>query len=86
MAYVFERHSKYAPPDLPLRLIQAIRRFDPILVAESEMRMDRAAREYWQAYKESGDIETAIATAQGILTHDELESDDFAHILWKRRP
>jgi hypothetical protein len=48
--------------------------------------MDRAAREYWQSYKESGDIETAIATAQGILTHDELESDDFSHILWKRRP
>jgi transcription elongation factor GreA-like protein len=86
MAYVFERHSKYDPPDLPLRLIQAIRRFDPILVAESEMRMDRAAREYWAKYAQCNDYEQAVAVAQGILTHDELESDDFAHILWKRRP
>jgi transcription elongation factor GreA-like protein len=81
MAFVLEKFTKYTPPPMPIRIIY------PVLQrAESEMRMDRAAREYWQAYKESGDIETAIATAQGILTHDELESDDFAHILWKRRP
>jgi hypothetical protein len=86
MAWAIEGRTRFTPPDLPIRTIPAIRRFDPLIVAESEMRMDRAAREYWQAYKESGDIEQAVAVAQGILTHDELESDDFAHILWKRRP
>ena len=80
MAFVLEKFTKHTPPPMPIRIIY------PVLQrAESEMRMDRAAREYWQAYKLGG-IEHAIAVAQGILTHDELESEEFSHILWKRKP
>jgi len=85
MAYVIEGHSKYDPPDAPLPVFVEFIEPDTLRIAESQMRMDRAAREYWQAYKHGG-IEHAIAVAQGILTHDELESEEFSHILWKRHP
>jgi transcription elongation factor GreA-like protein len=81
MAFVVEKETKYTPS---LKLIRHV--YPAIKIAETEMRMDRAAREYWQKYQDSGELEQAIAVAQGILTHDELESDEFKHILWKRRP
>jgi transcription elongation factor GreA-like protein len=81
MAFVINTETKYTPTAKMLR-----RCYPAIKIAETEMRMDRAAREYWQKYQDSGELEQAIAVAQGILTHDELESDEFKHILWKRRP
>ena len=52
----------------------------------AHQRMDKAAREYWKKYQETGDRMIAKDVARGVLYPGELESEEFAHILSRRHP
>lgn len=55
--------------------------------ALQDMKLEKAADTFWRIVRESdGDYGEACNAIRYDLTPDELHSDDFSHILHKRRP
>jgi len=54
--------------------------------AKMGLRMEEAATLYWQVVGQTDDRGLACNAIRLMLSPKELQSEDFAHILWKRRP
>jgi hypothetical protein len=54
--------------------------------AIEDLRMEQAAALYWQVVCKTDDRGLACNYIRYMLSPEELQSDDFAHILLKRQP
>ena len=54
--------------------------------AITDLRMEEAANIYWQVVGQTDDRGSACNAIRYILTPAQLQSEDFSHILYKRRP
>lgn len=54
--------------------------------AKAGLRMEAAAVVYWEVVGQTDDRGVACNEIRHMLTPAELQSEDFSHILFKRRP
>ena len=81
MAWAIERETRHTAGNTLIRHVY--REQD---TAIRQIHMEEAARGYWDTYTRTGDRLRAVDVARGFISPDELHSDEFWHILNKRKP